>query len=400
MKSIGFCCVTRFWVNLLPCRRVQKASVLHWLREPKSFQPQYNTNVEYGLSPEILLVCSQICLEASAVSYECNTFCLSCEYPVYDNNLDFENHKYSINTYKRALEICPLNQKTVNQPLLGYDGALTDVPAVQRVRRWRISTPMFKPDTQNQVQDRWGLDKYLWGTNKTSIPVEVPWGLTSFSWAIGQTPLLSLKIIIYTPEFVSTQRKPSRDIYNPAEYLRPLKWLKSVNSIKFRAVEAFGSYSQLPTWVPDGPEFPGPDVRQELRSLVTSKSPIEPLFQMYHQLLSYALTFERYAPFKTDMATPGTPYCDDVHRKWSPFKPYRIQNWQDNPDQLLEFQTDLAKPGTQHPVEEAICNAKVSVVEGDYSGFKYYRRVILEYLKRQYRRIAKASDEIINFIKF
>ncbi|CAD6443816.1 ee36d6cc-605c-4bac-8edc-e434aa738015 [Sclerotinia trifoliorum] len=121
-------------------------------------------------------------------------------------------------------------------------------------------------------------------------------------------------------------------------------------------------------------------------------------------LLNYAQTYERYKPYRDGMGINRTRYEETLHRL-SLFNRYFPRETYDKNRLPREFWLspcwsyhDSSGRHEAHPVESGLGDCNQAVDDNDATAFKAKRRLVLQYLERQYRRVVKASRDVHRFI--
>ncbi|KAJ8065314.1 hypothetical protein OCU04_006005 [Sclerotinia nivalis] len=133
--------------------------------------------------------------------------------------------------------------------------------------------------------------------------------------------------------------------------------------------------------------LPGATYQSDLVALIQGSTEIERYHDMYYTFLIYAQSFERIGEFRDHMALA----CCDFRALYEE-NPFR-GSW-------VCFNLYL----DSHPVESAMLEAS-EMLKRDWKGaqdiaqLKGLRSNTIKFLERQYQRIQKAADELVQFIK-
>ncbi|KAJ8069421.1 hypothetical protein OCU04_003075 [Sclerotinia nivalis] len=145
-------------------------------------------------------------------------------------------------------------------------------------------------------------------------------------------------------------------------------------------------------------------LQAEPKSLVAGNSPVELLCNMNQCLLNYAQTYERYKPYRDDMGINSSKYEITLHGLSQFGRYFQGQSYGD-PRPPREFWLspywpyfDVYPDHEQHLVESGLDNCNQAVDDNDDTTFKAKRRLVLQYLERQYQRIVEVSRDIHRFI--
>lgn len=181
--------------------------------------------------------------------------------------------------------------------------------------------------------------------------------------------------------------------------LAPLRMIRGVSNVEFRDAV----YDDLPPVFPYNEYWqhkektsilPSIDFQTNLRNLMMSSSPSEPLGDMFERLIDYAEAFERVERFKLDMR-----YGFDA-RMFISLEKQRHSYWSTytaptNPHAGARHSTDPI-----NPVEIALARAREAWIKNfNPATFKTERAKVVNYLERQYKRVTVAAMNMANFVK-
>ncbi|KUJ10035.1 uncharacterized protein LY89DRAFT_740439 [Mollisia scopiformis] len=114
-----------------------------------------------------------------------------------------------------------------------------------------------------------------------------------------------------------------------------------------------------------------------MSSLTECYKNTEPHCDMWSQLLKYAQSFERYAPFKQDMAKVNSNSTSNF-KKFSHKKTSHLTNHQ------LRSANPFIDGQNSHSVENGLLEASQAAAAQDFVNFKLHRATVLHYLEPQY----------------
>jgi len=331
----------------------------------------------YGLSPNILSTCRRIRDEAYAILYGENIFRINCTH-----------------------------QGDTFSPSKLWDTGF------HNVRKWRFVISGDERFLGNRNTDFVELCQKISGSSRSSLIILQILLVSEYrgSWNCDQCP----EHHVFSSERMKYLLKPLQQIRNLKAFEVRLGYLKNAHS---KIV-----FALLPNPALDGhAEF-----IKEVSTLVLGTTPYEPLFNMFKALRRYAQTFERSKVFATMMGFDyvwfGFGYGKsqdfdddeledetDVLIDTTPFNPFLGENW---------FRYNVAmqytKHNTPHPVElnlhlawltsgaiiggEDPANLSYRAEQPD-SEFKAYRKVVIDYLEPQYKRIVGAAFQMSELIK-
>jgi len=312
----------------------------------------------YDLSPSLLLTCRKMYIEAAEVLYGCNTYYLYC----LPKSISSWSSRYlppccPILRYHHDHSIPPFNENK----------------AAAKVRHWKILVSTYSSEP-------WNSDH----------------GLIEASRLMHTSRPQSANILVI-PQGVETMPGLEQDYQNINEVLRPLNLVRFPKGF-FAISDA--SFDEIDTCIQDLQLVPqyvsqieGTNSQDALVELINSNAPVEIGSEMYSRLLSYAGSFERYAPYREEMGFRSShslsdDYADSIDRRYCRLR-------LTNPFRRV-FTSDPFH--CTHPVEKALEWAIYFTGSEDNVRFKEKRAEALEYLEPQYQRIMTASTNIREFI--
>ncbi|KAF7862583.1 hypothetical protein EAF04_007456 [Stromatinia cepivora] len=303
-------------------------------------QPGYEWMISeevYDLWPKALRTCWQIYAEASEVLYGCNTFFFVC--------VSDEKVHYYHDLYQR----CPITRHYVNSRNSKTRKVWSRCIESMQKFRWRVIIGDINIRT-SMFLGRWNLSPFCREICNASLPP------------------ISLEILII-------EKRSSIELVQALRILRNIGELSFANAKAADCPEFYGrhsdriSYRNMDDTLEAGFYHPiSVSLRVELKSLVTGNSPVDLLCNMNQCLLNYAKTYERYKPYRDDMGINESKHGETLHQ---------VSQWARH--------SGLDK-----------CNTAVD--NDDHTAFKAERRLILQYLDRQYYCILEASRSIHLFI--
>lgn len=305
---------------------------------------------KYELSPQILRVCRQALDEALPILYESNTFIV-----------DFATNE----SWPDSLIFNTCSKENCDM-LMNEASGLYGRAWVKRATRWKVILTTNKDD-RSEARDK---------------------PFTYFCQFLSSNTPRSLKVYLLPRGPTVHQGLPAHTngpYHDIKEVLQPLKLLRNVPTLRLDEARS----SDLPTYSTwqDNPSLAygniSPILREVVEETVKGNTPIEYVWKMYAQLVDYATAFERNNTFRGNMK----PRWGEARRNLA------------NRGQPTYPESNPFKTAPIHPVEENIEKASISSEENDAAVFKQARKVVVDYLEPQYRRIAQASAAMAEFVK-
>ena len=317
--------------------------------------------MKYGLSPAILSTCRQI-FEASSVLYRSNTFIVEL----------VDNHGWSY---------LPIARQYMRGRTRGCFSSFREIPIAKKIKHWKVILSTYRLDWM-------------------SLPHKT---VLDFLDAICLTPPSSIEILLLPRkrdlsegDKVLPWSQVTKSDYRLRDILEPFRILRNVESFKVGVVEADGiNLIEGPwTWLyhdslPIVTQSIPPKLWKSLKELVQGDTPVERLRFMNESLLAYAQFFERSETYRREMRMDfGVTKSERLRRENQP------NIW----DAAKTFNSPF-KQYSLHPVEDALELACIASEEEDPQSFKTQRKIVLEYLEPQYRRIITTATILTEFIK-
>ena len=174
--------------------------------------------------------------------------------------------------------------------------------------------------------------------------------------------------------------------YSMTDILQPLSLFRNVSHFTISGLfgEEMSLYEKV-TPVP-GPVDISEETMGQLESMVKGESPVKFVFRIYEVLFKYALAFETNEAFRVDMAQG---YIAAVNGYKKPIHVTGVPKKSSNPF--------LQKP--LHPVEGGFRKANRLSKGDNLEKFFEARNSVLDYLERQYLRIAAAASATADYVK-
>ncbi|KAF7937297.1 uncharacterized protein EAE98_001611 [Botrytis deweyae] len=336
---------------------------------------RYGADLNYDLSPQVLLVCRLFHEEGKEILYGLNHFIVESLPNI---------HPHEVNTI-HPFTLCSPLTRWDNQPTTHLPTNSTQKTSLHRnrgirlVRKWRIvlSARLHQPRSQD------GL-------------VELCRLLCELQILSGGTLLRELDICIIPKgaEF----NYGYLDAADMRENLLPLELLRNIPRVSIRTA----SISEIPDFVcrDDWSKtplvtksmLPAAPYRHLLIDLIQGNSEVELSTKMFTALLKYAQAFERHFEYRQAMSLSFEEVASSITREFTALS--------HNPFLSQEFHPKALA----HTVEAGLQKARYMTEKesGDITKttkFKEERSVILKYLERQFCRISHASQEIVDFVK-
>ncbi len=271
------------------------------LGEPDSirtgFSPGNGSKIKYGLTPGVLGTCHQMYVEASPILYGQNKTLIACVEVARPGRQSKWISKW-ITEWKQYINLSPLTRYYLDGEMRDQSVQLEKIPAFARVKNWKVLVSRLDTIYDPRFCLSWGLSKFC-GATCHSAP-----------------DTLELMII---PSSIEAFLKAKGDTVDVYDLLAPFLILRRVGTSLIRAAEPedLRNLTLLVTWESDGidagfnttedtpvvdsRDLPTEEAEDELVDLVTGDSPVELLFEMYRNLLTYAQTFERIEVLKLGM---------------------------------------------------------------------------------------------------
>jgi hypothetical protein len=361
------------------------------------FSSRYGSTLKYELTPGVLGTCHQIYLEASPILYGQNTILIACVEAAILSVWRSEWIQYiNLSPLTRYCHDGDHDGETMDEKI-----QLEKIPAFARVKNWKILVSR--------------LDFY-WDNR-----FRLSWNLFKFCRAICHSAPDTIELAIIPSSMEEAFTNAEEHTVEMYALLAPLKILRRVGNLLIRAAEPedLRGLTLLRKWEPDDPDtgfntaedipvveswdLPTKEAEDELVDLVTGDSPVELLFEMYRNLLTYAQTFERIEALKLGMGL-------DPQKR---FEQYLGSDYKHFVETYDAHKNPFEKPqnGDQdHPVEQALCKANQSAwrisnpESSDYEAiaamnFGEQRAMVLNFLDPQYKQIVDASNHLNMFIK-
>ncbi|KAF7879483.1 hypothetical protein EAF04_000679 [Stromatinia cepivora] len=348
----------------------------------------YGAKAKYGLVPVILRVCKQFHEEGMQILYGENQFLIECVKGKWNRDV----HYTALTRYCERLDgrrFNPQTQLFVNR--------LELMPGVKCVKHWKVLIAPLRPKMRTKLIE---FCHSICHNQIKSIEVAlIPWGdatrlYSDHRISVGSDSDWSEECFADSPTAENIQ-----------EVLFPLEMLRSIGKVCIREAEldempdfvlfntnteAYTSNSE--TFDGDiSPQLkvllPGATYLSDLIALIQGSTEIERFHDMYYTFLIYAQSFERIGEFRDCMALA----CYDFRGLFEE-NPFR-GSWV-----CFDFYLD------SHPVESAIFEAS-DILMRDWKGaqdiaqLKGLRSNTIKFLERQYQKIQKAADELVQFIK-
>ncbi|KAI9646031.1 hypothetical protein NHQ30_005469 [Ciborinia camelliae] len=321
---------------------------------------RYGSQAKYGLAPVILCVCKQFHREGMPILYEENQFLIE-----FFGIFWYRKCRHSALTRYWERVDCLFSFQTKK--------ILEAVPVVKKVKHWKIV--LSASQKEGYYCDFLQFCHFICHNQLKSVEVAiVPWG-------IGCNQIFNGDCSYEHEEYDHPPLPKPEEIHR---ILSPLNTLRNIGNVIIRGAD-----------LDEIPEFaicennsrikrkiilPDPIYHSELITLMQSNTEVEPFHQIYHAFLKYAQAFERIAQFRNEMTLIS--YKEEIQPLGNPFR----------------------DGGTFHPVEQALYDSANMVDESgegkqDVPELKLFRLNALSFLERQYVRIQKAADDLVEFIK-
>jgi hypothetical protein len=306
---------------------------------------------KYGLTPGILRTCRQMYEEGSSMLYgEENSF--------YVLALDrkYQDHDNTVSPLTRCRAVRKHIFRLTDGESLGVLGPFS------KIKHFKIVVSTFR-----------GEDRQMPCPQKNFI--EICRVLCHFAPK-------KLEILVVPGGYESDNIR----LYgNIVDALKPLDLLRNVGEVIFRDAEL----EEIPDYFDWGNSYPSyaPKIslQEQIRELITGNTIREYPFDMYKSLLRYSQTFEQCYTWKLDM---GFFYGE---------RPLKDKKYDEQVGYMLNPYKN--KMLGKHPVEAGLEKAMIAADEDNIADFKEARNTVLDYLERQYTRIALASTAVTEFIK-
>lgn len=246
----------------------------------------------YDLYPAILQTCRTIHMEASEVLYGTNTFFITC---------------FSAEELYMIEHLCPITRHLEDEKPTTIERLTIYAPSMKTVRRWKVLICEL-----DILVDRYGIlpPDVL---DQPDLYKQSQWQLLHFCQSICRSPPRSLEVI-FGP--ISAKRWAARTqifhkVTDPLHLLRKIPTccvrLASSEELRNSMAGMYFLYWNEDEWADtENSDNNIDEFRMEsfdekcrdLRALITGQSPVELVFAMFSNLLSYAQAFERDPTFK------------------------------------------------------------------------------------------------------
>jgi hypothetical protein len=337
----------------------------------------------YDLWPSILLTCHEVYAKASDVLYGANIFYIFCHGP-------YRVGVKSIPDLPKVIYLCPLTRYL--KSCFSYITKLEEASRISMVRHWRVVVSVSALDSEDNCPSR----KFV-----------------EFCRTTHRFSLQTLEVIVIRQGLKLHERYTTPQFIRPRYYkvarvelagaLRPLKLFRRLRRLTFKshhdvhlAIYIFPADKEM-----DDLQYPqllpGIELAHKLQTLVTGDASMEPAFAMHAALLSYALAFERYSPFKIEMSLGGHQRGGRQKLDYTYLKVHqdelKVEDWY--------YYTDSGSwnPFWNHPVENALYTSRIYSDQENILAFKEGRATVLDYLESQHHRIVAAASNFNEFIK-
>lgn len=357
----------------------------------------YGGTVNYGLSPQILLVCRLFYKEGRDILYGRNHFIVESLPDIRSISLDLRS----------PTTVCsPLtrwgNPIDGNTPILDTGKSfLMRFPSLKYVKKWKLILSGHSHDPRSEkALVEWCSSLCEWQHMGQCLMRElevciIPEGVEDDIGIIGENFFFYANLFSLITTDISLLCIDTNDI---REILAPLELLRGLTRTSIRTA----CISELPDFVCSNDWKISPLVtkailpskwqRKQLVDLLQGTSGVELKAKMFAALEKYAITFERDAQFKKDM----TMSSRDLHAK----SPQELAILGENPYCTSQFHPR----GLQHTVELSLGYARYMADASkqnitETTQFKKHRSIVLQYLERQFRNIERTSNELVDFIK-
>lgn len=338
---------------------------------------EYGKDFKYHLSPNILRVCRTIYDEALPILYD-NTFIFVCHRRNWkDGDLISHIPQCPLTRYISP-DVGPMIQRNENnytQDIFDFE----TVPNFLAVRRWKVITMDFAC----RFRDRPVPSKSLAGLLQAVC--DSPQKLKEFT----------VKVVLSKP-YWHPENAAKQVEYSKSHFTAIGKALGVLRNVE-KADLGLALKKELPTgadhktyhWPSEHPIYTT-KISNQYTKIMTGNFPLERVFVMNQHLLSYAQSFERDPQFQLEM-NPNFQKMTEQNNSALP----SVNN---NPFQMTERCMYTAEPCV-HMVEDRLRDAMEASEGQDSVAFKSHRKVIINYLDPQYRRIVSAMNKLHQFIQ-
>lgn len=261
-------------------------------------------------------------------------------------------------------------------------------PAITKVRHWKIVVSSLKEKRIETYSPCLGFRR---------------WSMGHFCEGLSKARPVSLEIVLapigLEKPYRDARSRRGRELFSYTDkelLVSPLRMIRHAQHVKFRDA----IFADLPPVYPYNEYWPhehisilpGLALETDLKTLMMSSSPSEPLGDMYERLASYAQSFEAVEKFKFNMLYDERSLMDQGLEKAR----NNLHGANGLPRSFNQHSTDCHP----HPVEASLKRAKEAWLSRyDPTAFKAERSTIVNYLEKQYKRVALAAMDIAEFVK-
>lgn len=342
---------------------------------------------KYGLNPSILGTCHQIYEEASSILYGRNTFIIDC---LFD-----------------TLAQTPINRYLYNRNDQ-WDGRLIEAKysaAFNKIKHWKVLLSACKEDSVFTAPNPHFLmfcRRLTYGASPQSITVLIVPKGDMFHYHRG---IVTGQHLANLPGLLNQLNAVAQGLAHPiytyhemSDVLKPLSLLRHLPVLRIGEAEG----DDLPIFDPNADMSQVtshqilPSLKDSIMATLQTRVLSSPLvFKMYENLVTYARAFERNKVFKLKMESP---YRSAKARR-AGVRNFRLDQERGNPFRIEMYRSRNDDAFKSHPVEAALEAASIASEDNDLSPFKVARKLVIEFLEPQYRRIVDASLQLNVLVK-